>query len=75
MSPRIKAALATYTRALLASVITAIIALNISPLTMTRDDAAKLANAVWVSFLPVIMRALNPGDAAFGFKQSNSKVN
>ena len=68
MKPQVKAALATYARAFLASVITGMVALNISPLTMTKVDALKLANAVWVSFVPVILRAINPKDNKYGLK-------
>jgi len=72
MNSQLRSALATYARAFIASVITGMIALNISPLTMTRQDLLALSNAVWVSFLPVLMRALNAKDTAYGVGSSDS---
>ena len=74
MNPQIKAALATYARAFLTAIITGMVALNISPLTMTHSDVVKLANAIWVSFLPVILRALNPKDNKYGRKKNVQTV-
>lgn len=63
MNPKILAALGTYGRALLACLIAEI---SIMGVPATNADVVKLANAVWVSFVPVIIRALNPNDSAYG---------
>lgn len=74
MIPQLKAALATYARAFLTAVIAGMVALNISPLTMTHSDFVKLANAIWVSLVPVILRALNPKDNKYGLKKNVQTV-
>lgn len=61
-----KSALATYAQSFLACAITVMMSLNITPFTMTKADLVKIGNAVWCSFLPVIVRALNAKDSAFG---------
>jgi hypothetical protein len=66
MNPKLQAILATYAQAFLACVITAMVSLNVTPFTMTKADLVKIGNAVWASFLPVIVKALNPKDSAFG---------
>jgi hypothetical protein len=66
MTPQLKAILATYAQSLLACVITVMMSLNLTPFTMTKADWVKIANAVWASFVPVLVRALNPKDSAFG---------
>ena len=68
MNPKIKSILATYSQALLACVITVMLSLNVTPFTMTSHDWVKVGNAVWASFVPVIVRALNPKDSAFGLQ-------
>jgi hypothetical protein len=66
MNPQFKAILATYAQSLLACVITVMMSLNITPFTMTHADLVKIGNAVWASFLPVVVKALNPKDSSFG---------
>ena len=66
MNPKLQSVLATYAQSLLACVITAMMSLNVTPFTMTHSDFVKIGNAVWASFVPVLVRALNPKDSAFG---------
>ena len=57
---------ASYLRSLLATSITAIFAVGKLPFLFTGADWLLVGNAVWISFIPVIIRALNPKDDAFG---------
>lgn len=66
MNPKLQSVLATYTQSLLACVITVMMSLNVTPFTMTQADWIKIGNAVWASLVPVLVRALNPKDSAFG---------
>ena len=66
MNPKLRSVLATYAQALLACVITVMMSLNLTPFTMTSADWVKIGNAVWASLVPVLVRALNPKDSAFG---------
>ena len=68
MNAKLKSILATYAQALLACIITVMTSLNVTPFTMSKADWLKVGNAVWASFVPVIVRALNPKDTAFGLK-------
>ena len=63
ISPEIKSALGTYGRALLACIVAEI---SIVGVPLSGTDFAKLANAIWVAFLPVIIRALDPKDPEYG---------
>jgi hypothetical protein len=58
--------LASYLRSLLATSLTAIFAVGKLPVLFTTQDWLIVANAVWISFIPVIIRALNPKDDGFG---------
>ena len=58
--------IASYLRSLLATTITAVFAIGKLPLQFTSEDWLNVGNAVWISFIPVIIRALNPKDDAFG---------
>ena len=58
--------LSSYLRSLLATSITAIFAVGKLPFLFTAADWLVVGNAVWISFIPVIIRALNPKDEAFG---------
>ena len=60
------ALLASYGRSLLA----AGIALYAAGVT----DPAQLANALWAALLPVVIRYVNPNDAAFGIVPSVEEV-
>jgi len=66
MNPKILAALGTYGRALLACLIAEV---AISGVPATNADVARLGHAVWVAFVPVIIRALNPNDSAYGISE------
>ena len=66
MSPKLIAALGTYGRALLACVIAEI---AISGVPTSNADVLRLGHAVWVAFVPVIIRALNPNDSAYGISE------
>lgn len=66
MSPQIQAMLGTYARAFLAIVVTAIAATGKAPWAFDSSDWALVANAVWCAALPVIARAINPNDTAYG---------
>lgn len=61
-----KAMLASYGRSLLATALTALLALGKSPIDFTVADWKTALNAVWIAFIPVLIRALNPNDTAFG---------
>lgn len=58
--------LASYLRSLLATSITAVFAVGKLPFLFTQADWLIVGNAVWISFIPVIIRALNPKDDGFG---------
>ena len=63
------ALLASYGRALLATVLTAIFAVGKLPFEFTAQDWYGVANAVWIAVIPVAIRYLNPNDEAFGIKK------
>lgn len=52
----------SYGRSLLATTLTAIFAIGKLPFSFTQQDWINVANAVWISFIPVIIRVLNPKD-------------
>lgn len=66
LNPKLSAAAGTYFRALLVLIITLMATVGKSPWDFSADDWKMVANGVWASFLPVIMRALNPKDATYG---------
>jgi hypothetical protein len=66
MNPKILAALGTYGRALLACFIAEV---AVYGMPVTNADFVKLASATWVAFIPVIIRALNPNDTAYGISE------
>lgn len=72
MNPKLQSVLATYAQSLLACVATAMMSLGVTPFTMTHSDLVKIGNAVWASFLPVLVRAVNPKDSAFGVRTNKS---
>ena len=63
------AMLASYGRSLLATCLTALMVVGKLPYEFTATDWSTVANAVWVAFIPVLIRALNPNDAEFGIKK------
>jgi len=68
-----KAMLASYGRSLLATFLTAMLAIGKLPYEFSAADWSIVANAVWVAFIPVLIRALNPNDEAFGFGKELNK--
>ena len=56
------ATLASYLRSLLATSITAVFAIGKLPFLFTAEDWLVVANTVWISFIPVLIRLLNPND-------------
>jgi hypothetical protein len=72
MNPKLQAVLATYAQSLVACIATAMMTLEVTPFTMTHADLVKIGNAVWASFLPVIVKAVNPKDATYGIGSPKS---
>ena len=72
MNPKLQSVLATYAQSLLACIATAMMSLGVTPFTMTHADLVKIGNAIWASFLPVLVRAINPKDSAFGIGTNKS---
>ena len=66
MAVQIKAACGTYIRALLTILLTLMATIGGSPLDFTSADWRMLANGLWASLLPVIMRALSINDDKYG---------
>jgi hypothetical protein len=54
--------LASYLRSLLATTVTAIFAIGKLPFLFDSQDWLAVANAIWISFVPVVIRLLNPKD-------------
>ena len=61
-----KKMLVSYIQSLLATALTATLAIGKSPLDFTSADLKMVANSVWVAFIPVVIRALSKNDTAFG---------
>ena len=57
MNPKVKAALASYARALVAAAL---------PVWTATNDPKATAHALWAAALPVIMRWANPADPTIG---------
>jgi hypothetical protein len=66
MAVQIKAACGTYIRALLTILLTLMATIGGSPLDFTSADWRMVANGLWASLLPVIMRALSTNDDKYG---------
>jgi hypothetical protein len=66
MAVQIKAACGTYIRALLTILLTLMATIGGSPLDFTSADWRMLANGLWASLLPVIMRAISTNDDKYG---------
>jgi len=54
--------LASYLRSLLATSLTAVFAIGKLPFLFTAEDWLTVANTVWISFIPVLIRLLNKND-------------
>ena len=63
------AVLASYGRSLLATALGAIFAIGKLPFEFTQADWYAVGNAIWIAVIPVVIRALNPNDPAFGFQK------
>lgn len=60
------AILASYARAFLATALAAIFAIEKLPWQFTTTEWMAVANTIWISTIPVVIRWLNPNDPAFG---------
>jgi hypothetical protein len=58
--------LASYLRSLLATSLTAVFAIGKLPFLFTAQDWLTVANTVWISFIPVLIRLLNKNDTLGG---------
>ena len=54
--------LASYLRSLLATTLTAVFAVGKLPFLFETQDWLTVANAVWISAIPVLIRIINPKD-------------
>lgn len=54
--------LQSYLRSLLATTLTAIFAIGKLPFLFDSQDWLTVGNAIWISFIPVMIRVLNPKD-------------
>ena len=68
-----KQVLISYLQSLLATALTAALAIGKSPLDFTSTDFKMVVNSVWIAFIPVIIRALSKNDTAFGVNSDNRK--
>jgi len=59
----------TYIRGLLLLLITLMASVGKTPLEFNAADWHLIANGLWASGVPVIMRALNPKDANYGISE------
>jgi hypothetical protein len=57
MNPKVKAAAASYARALVAAAL---------PVWVATNDVQATTHALWAAALPVILRWANPADTAIG---------
>jgi hypothetical protein len=57
-----KEILASYARSLLATALTAVFVVGKVPFLFTEQDWLGVANAIWISGIPVLIRLLNPKD-------------
>ena len=68
-----KQVLISYLQSLLATALTAALAIGKSPLDFTSTDFKMVVNSVWIAFIPVAIRALSKNDTAFGVNSDNRK--
>ena len=61
----------SYLQSLLATTLTAALAIGKSPIDFTSADVKVVINSVWVAFIPVIIRALSKNDTAFGINSDS----
>jgi len=68
-----KQVLISYLQSLLATALTAALAIGKSPLDFTSTDLKVVVNSVWLAFIPVVIRALSKSDTAFGVNSDSRK--
>jgi hypothetical protein len=68
-----KQVLISYLQSLLATALTAALAIGKSPLDFTSTDLKVVVNSVWLAFIPVVIRALSKNDHAFGVNSDSRK--
>jgi hypothetical protein len=68
-----KKMLISYLQSLLATALTATLAIGKSPLDFTSTDFKIVVNSIWVAFIPVVIRALSKKDTAFGVNADSHK--
>jgi len=68
-----KKMLISYLQSLLATALTATLAIGKSPLDFTSTDFKIVVNSIWVAFIPVVIRALSKNDTAFGVNSGSHK--
>jgi hypothetical protein len=68
-----KQVLISYLQSLLATALTAALAIGKSPLDFTSTDLKMVVNSVWIAFIPVVIRALSKSDTAFGVNSDSHK--
>lgn len=66
MNAKAKAIAVTWAKYFAYTVFVGMATLAKSPIDYTSHDLKQLANGVWFAILPVIVKALNPGQTAFG---------
>jgi len=66
MADQIKGMCGTYLRAFLSILLALMATIGGSPLDFTSADWRMLANGLWVSLLPVIMRSLSTNSQNYG---------
>jgi len=69
-----KEVIVSYLQSLLATALTAALAIGKSPLDFTSADLKIIVNSVWVAFIPVLIRALSKNDTAFGIGSNTVNV-
>ena len=69
-----KKAFVSYLQVLVATALTAALAVGKSPLDFTAQDAKTVFNSVWIAFIPVVIRALSKNDTAYGVGSNADSV-
>ena len=69
-----KEVIISYLQSLLATALTAALAIGKSPIDFSKADLKIIVNSVWVAFIPVLIRALSKNDTAFGVGSNTANV-
>jgi len=64
----------SYLQSLLATALTAALAIGKSPLDFTSVDLKIVVISVCIAFIPVVIRALSKNDTAFGINSDSRKL-